>query len=106
MNEQSSVPRRLKALGFGVGLGVVMTLAVGPASVAAHEANGNASCMGIELSAISPPGTSDEVPGGAPELVGDVREIAASLGVPAGAIDAFIAQTKAGSHEACDETLG
>jgi hypothetical protein len=77
------------------------------ATAAAHEANGHASCVGIELSAISPPGSSDEVPGGAAEFGAEVKAIAASLGLPAGrVISLFIAPLHAGSHEDCDAALG
>lgn len=58
--------------------------------------------MGIELAAISPPASSDEIAGGAPEFVLEVRELAASLELPQGAIDRLIAQAHAGSHEDCD----
>jgi hypothetical protein len=83
-------------------------LSVGSAAtVAANEANGHASCMGIELSAISPPGSNDEVPGGAAEFGAEVKAIAASLGLPAGrVIGLFIAPLHAGSHEDCDAALG
>lgn len=77
-------------------------LTVGAPAAAAKEANGHASCMGIEMAAISPLGTSDEIPWGAPEFVGEVRELAESFGLPQGAIDRLIAQAHAGSHEACD----
>ena len=82
-------------------------LCVGAAPVAAHEANGHASCMGIELSAISPPGSSDEVPGGAPELIAELKEIGDAFGLPPGrVVSLFIAPLHAGSHEDCDAALG
>ena len=59
---------------------VALTLAsLGTPSVvgAASEPNGNASCMGLELASISPPGSSDEVPGGAPQFTGEVKGLAA-----------------------------
>ena len=94
---------RFRRARMGLGLAVVaFGLTVGAPVAAAHEANGRASCMGIELAAISPPGTSDEIPGGAPEFVREVRELAVALGVSQGAIDRLIAQAHAGSHEACD----
>jgi hypothetical protein len=37
--------------------------------VAGADTRGNASCVGFEASAISPLGSSEEVPGGAPELI-------------------------------------
>jgi hypothetical protein len=83
-----------------------LTLGLAPMA-AAHEANGAASCVGIELSAISPPGSSDEVPGGAPAFVAEIKAIAANAGLPAGrVISLFIAPLHAGSHEDCDAALG
>lgn len=94
---------RFRHARIGLGLAVVaLALTVGPPVAAANEANSRPSCMGIELAAISPPGSSDEIAGGAPEFVREVRELAASFGLPQGAIDRLIAQAHAGSHEACD----
>jgi hypothetical protein len=77
------------------------------AAVAGNEPNGHASCMGIELSATSPPGSSDEVPGGAPDLMAGLQGLAGAVGLPVGrVISLFIAPLHAGSHEACDEALG
>jgi hypothetical protein len=78
----------------------------GSAQAARADASGHASCMGIEASTISPPGSSDEIPGGAAELAAEVKEIAAQLGVSPGAVFSFIASLHEGSHEACDEVLG
>lgn len=90
-------------------LGICVTVAVGTlllgAPVATADSTGNASCMGIEASAISPPGTSEEVPGGAAALSAFIRDSAGQLGVPPGAIVAFIARLHEGSHEACDEAI-
>ena len=72
---------------------------------AASEPNGNASCMGLELASISPPGSSAEEPGGAPQFTGEVKELAGVLGVRPGALFSFIAHLHAGSHAACDEAL-
>jgi hypothetical protein len=63
------------------------------------EAGGHASCIGIEVSAISPPGSSDEFPGGAPELIGFVRSEFGQVGP----VVSFVAKLHEGSHEACDE---
>jgi hypothetical protein len=83
-----------------------LTILLAPGAFAApSEPNGAASCLGIELAAISPPGSSDEAPGGAPAFVGEVKSIAASLGLPPGAAFAFIALLHAGSHVECDEAL-
>ena len=61
----------------------------------------NASCMGIEAAAISPPGSSTEVPPGMPGLV----QFAAS---ELGGVDVF-ATLAAGlhemSHDGCDSAL-
>lgn len=62
------------------------------------EAGTKAGCVGIEASAISPKGTSDEFPGGMPELNAFVR----SLGVPQGTVYSSIAKLHEGSHEECD----
>ena len=76
------------AAGFGVLQG-----GVGFAAAGTH-----ASCVGIEVSSISPPGSSDEFPGGVPELNGVVR----SFGVPPGVVYSAVAKLHEGSHEACD----
>jgi hypothetical protein len=72
---------------------------------AANEPAGHASCMGLELASISPPGTSDEEPGGARQFVAEIKEVAELLGIPAGQVIAFVASLHAGSHAACDEAL-
>jgi hypothetical protein len=72
---------------------------------AASEPNGHASCMGLELASISPPGSSDEEPVGAPQFTGEVKGLAAELGLRPGALFSFIAHLHAGSHAACDEAL-
>lgn len=95
---------RLRWLRLGVGVGLIVALGGAPSAMA-RDANGSASCMGIERSAIAPPGTSDEEPGGAAQLNGEVRAIAAAFGVPPGAIFGVIAHLHEGSHEACDEAL-
>lgn len=98
--------RRPRRLGLPVVLALGLTTLLAPGALAApNEPNGNASCLGIELAAISPPGSSDEVPGGAPAFVGEVKSIATSLGLPPGAVFAFIASLHSGSHAACDEEL-
>jgi hypothetical protein len=74
-------------------------------ALAADEPNGHASCMGLEQASISPPGTSDEEPGGAPQFVGEVKGLAAFLGVKPGTLFSFIAGLHAGSHADCDEAL-
>jgi hypothetical protein len=88
----------------------VLTLTVGSLATpgivaAASEPNSRASCMGLELASISPPGSSDEEPGGAPQFTGEVKGLAASLGLRPGALFSFIAHLHAGSHAVCDEVL-
>jgi hypothetical protein len=100
MNRPTRARRRVISAALTCGLGA--SLMLGVSTSLAGEANGNASCMGIELSAISPPGSSDELPGGGPEFVVAVGSLAASLGLPPGGIDRLIAHTHAGSHDACD----
>lgn len=73
---------------------------VGAQSVGAlADAGPNASCLGFEASAIAPAGTSDEFPGGVPELLAVVR----TFGVPVGVVFRDVAKLHEGSHEACDE---
>lgn len=66
-------------------------------------ASPKASCIGIEASDISPPGSSEEFPGGMPELTSVVRDLSEAFGVPPGAIISPVAKVHAGSHQACDE---
>lgn len=68
---------------------------------AAAEAGAQASCVGHEASGISPPGTSDELPGGMPQLLAVIRD--AFPGTPPGAVVHSVAHLHEGSHEACDE---
>jgi hypothetical protein len=67
------------------------------------DASGHASCIGIESSSISPPGSTDEFPGGRAEASRFVNDLAAQLGITPGAIISSVAHVHAGSHEACDE---
>jgi hypothetical protein len=94
--------RRFVSAGFGIG--IVVTLAWAPVAVA-KDASGSASCMGIERSAISPPGSSDEVPGGSAAFNAEAKAIADGLGVSPGAVLAFASHLHEGSHAACDEAL-
>ena len=82
-------------------VGLIVALVVLPAGIASAEAGTHASCVGHEASAISPKGSSDELPGGAPQLIQFLRET--FPGTPVGAIVGQIAKIHAGSHEACDE---
>ena len=73
---------------------------VGMQSVTAlADAGPHASCVAFETSGISPAGTSDEFPGGVPELLAAVR----TFGVPIGVVFRDVAKLQEGSHEACDE---
>jgi hypothetical protein len=78
---------------------------LGAMHAARADATGPASCMGFEASAISPPGSSTEDPGGTPQFVGEIKEFADFLGIRPGALFAFIASLHEGSHEDCDEAL-
>ena len=53
-------------------IALVVTAGLGPAGTA-FAAAGPASCMGHEASSLSPPGSSDEVPGGMPEFGSFIR---------------------------------
>jgi hypothetical protein len=72
---------------------------VAGAPTAGADASGHASCIGIEASTISPPGSSDEFPGGMPELIALVKSQAGK----AGPVVSSVAKLHEGSHEACDE---
>ena len=84
---------------------VLGSVAAPAAAAAASEPNGHASCIGLEQASISPPGSSDEEPGGARQFIGEVKELATSFGLRPGALLSFIARLHAGSHELCDEAL-
>jgi hypothetical protein len=73
------------------------------AAPAFSDPGARASCMGIEASSLSPPGSSDEVPGGMPEFRRFIRET--FPGTPPGVVSRTIAQLHEGSHEACDEAI-
>jgi hypothetical protein len=97
--------RRLVTVVVALGLFVAVLL-VQPTSAFAN-AGGNASCVGLELSDISPPGTNDEFPDGGPGFVAEVTELAAALGFKnRGDLISFVAKLHEGSHEACDKALG
>jgi hypothetical protein len=103
MDGRYAIERRLL---LAVPLALAMASVLAPASaLAASEPSGNASCMGLELASISPPGSSDEEPGGARQFVSEVKDLAVFLGVKPGALFSFIASLHAGSHADCDEAL-
>src|SRR3989442_6276471 len=89
------------AVALAIALVAGLTLVTGPSAFGA--AGSHASCMGLEASNISPPGSSDEVPGGMPEFNAFIRE---NFPGPKGAVNSEIAKLHAGSHEACDEATG
>ena len=82
---------------------VVALMMVAGGGPAFAEAGAPASCVGHEASNISPPGSSDEFPGGMPELQQFIREN--FPGTPPGAVISSVAKLHEGSHEACDEAL-
>ena len=91
----------MRSNGFRVAIimGAAALLAGGGAASALGEASGQASCIGIEASGISPPGSSDEFPGGMKELVTAVKTEAGKLGP----VVRGVAKLHEGSHEKCDE---
>jgi hypothetical protein len=97
--------RRLLA---GVLIAVVLTVAVpagGAFADVGSASSTRASCMGIEAAAISPPGSSDEAPGGVKDIKAFLNQVAP--GVPPGkAFFSVAAHLHEGSHAACDEALG
>ena len=103
MKRRLRTPRR--TLLIAVVALILASVATPSIAAAASEPNGHASCLGLELASISPPGSSDEEPGGARQFTGEVKELAAALGVRPGALFSFIAHLHAGSHAACDEAL-
>lgn len=87
-------------------LGIVLAAALLAAFAAAQPASAkgpseHASCMGHEAAAISPPGSSDEVPGGMPEFMQFIHGLPGSPG----STISFIAGLQEGSHEACDAAV-
>jgi hypothetical protein len=95
--------RRLVMAVAAFGL-LVVGLLPAPASA---NAGGSASCIGLELSDISPPGTNPEFPDGGPGFVAEVSELAPALGFKnRGDLISFIAKLHEGSHEDCDKALG
>lgn len=99
------IARSRKRLAAFAAVGWLALVLLTPGQLALAEAGSGRSCMGHEASDISPPGSNQEFPDGAPGLRDEVRRIAAALGVPVGRVYAFIASLHEGSHEACDEAL-
>ena len=87
-----------RSVQLAVGVGLAAGVVIGPASLAG-AVDQHASCIGHEAAGISPPGSSDEFPGGVPE----VHRLLDSLGVRQGSVFSAVAKLHEGSHEACDE---
>jgi hypothetical protein len=85
-------------------LGLLGTLTLGPAASALAQPATHASCLGFEAASVSPPGSSDEVPGGMAEFGAFIREAFSYLAP--GVVYSSIAHLHLGSHEACDEAIG
>lgn len=89
-------------------IAVVLVLLVAivaiPAVAASAAPNAHASCVGLESQGISPVGSSDEFPGGRPQLNSVVRQLIGANGI--GPVVSFVAKLYEGSHEACDEATG
>jgi hypothetical protein len=81
-------------------IGLVVGLMLIPSAAAFADAGTHASCIGLEASGVSAPGTSDEFPGGVAQLVHFVQD---TFPGQQGAIFSTVAKIHAGSHEACDE---
>lgn len=95
MSRRLSRPRHVAAA-----LLVIAGLTLSASGTAFANAAGPASCVGHEASNVSPPGSSEEFPGGMPELIGFIRGAAPG---PPGASVSQAAKLHEGSHEQCDE---
>ncbi len=84
--------------GLTLGLSGIFALRTTSPTTTFADAGSHASCIGIESSSISPPGSSDEFPGGRAEISHFLK----SLGGPPGANVSGEAKLHLGSHEACD----
>jgi hypothetical protein len=100
---------RLRIVGSAALLGLLLLAGfIGPGTAqAAPPEPGNASCMGYEASAVSPPGSNEEAPGGMPNVLADVDAFFVETGAfkNRGAVISFFTKLGAGSHEPCDEAL-
>jgi hypothetical protein len=64
--------------------------------------------MGYEAAAVSPPGTSDEAPGGMPDVLSDLDEFFIDPNGDfknRGDVISFFTKLGANTHEGCDEAL-
>jgi hypothetical protein len=71
------------------------------ASPGAFAASPMSSCMGQEASSLSPPGSSDEAPGGMKDFAAFAKENLS----PPGTLFTTFAHLHEGSHAACDEAV-
>lgn len=94
----SAVAKRRSLRVVAVGIAVAAFVPYVGVQSALGAASGKASCAGIEASNISPPGSSDEVPGGMRQLVSFVKAEAGKFGP----VWSSFAKEHAGSHAACD----
>jgi hypothetical protein len=93
--------RRGGAVALAVAVLAGITLFVAPTAFA--DAGGPASCMGHEASALSPPGSNEELLAGMRGFNRFFRET--FPGMPSGQFIRTIAGLHEGSHAACDEAL-
>jgi hypothetical protein len=97
MRKEVHMSRRAIFRSVALVTGAVAALAMG-VSPAGADASTHASCIGIEASSISPPGSSDEFAGGMNQLVHFVKDEAGKVGPVVSAV----AKLHEGSHAACD----
>ena len=100
--------RRIVTSAAGIGLLLAAGAVHGTAAVAAPPEPGNASCMGYEAPHVSPPGTSEEAPGGMPNVLNDLDEFFIDPDGDfnnRGQIISFFTKLPADTHEGCDEAL-
>ena len=85
---------------LAVAFSISLLVNFGPVSTTAvfADASGHASCNGIESSVVSPPGSSEEFPGGRSQISHELKQ----AGGPPGALYSAFAKVHAGSHEGCD----
>lgn len=79
---------------------LVIPVAAASADPGTHTGTTPASCTGIESSGIAPAGSSDEFPGGRPQLNVVLRGLFPDT--PLGQIVSGFSKVHAGSHEGCD----
>lgn len=100
--------RRAVTFTAGIGLLVAAGAVQVPAAVADPPEPGNASCLGYEASAVSPPGASTEAPGGMRNVLADLDAFFIDPNGDfsnRGQVIRFFTQLPADSHEACDAAL-